>query len=58
VKELTSDGSKIADWSKYTTQSVKMVNGQSMQIHYYKNSATGKIDSVTSDFKVKEIVKP
>jgi len=58
VSELTSDGSKIADWGKYTTQSVTMPNGQSMQVHYYMNSVTGKVDYVTSDFKVKGVVKP
>ncbi|MBW0451051.1 hypothetical protein [Paraburkholderia phenoliruptrix] len=58
VRELTSDGSNIADWGKFTTQSVTMPNGQSMQIHYYMNSVTGKIDYVTSDFKVKGVVKP
>ncbi|CAB3797243.1 hypothetical protein LMG28138_04218 [Pararobbsia alpina] len=58
VSELTSDGSKIADWGKYTTQSMDTSNGQSMQIHYYMNSVTGKIDYVTPDFKVKGVVKP
>ncbi|NML32384.1 DUF637 domain-containing protein [Paraburkholderia antibiotica] len=58
VSELTSDGSNIADWGKYTTQSVTMPNGQSMQVHYYMNSITGKVDYVTPDFKVKGVVKP
>ncbi|WP_244136384.1 filamentous hemagglutinin N-terminal domain-containing protein [Burkholderia sp. BCC0405] len=58
VQELTRDGSAITDWGKYTTQSAKMPNGQSMQIHYYMNAVTGKVDYVTSDFKVKGIVKP
>ncbi|WP_256976331.1 filamentous hemagglutinin N-terminal domain-containing protein [Burkholderia sp. AU28863] len=58
VQELTRDGSAITDWGKYTTQSAKMPNGQSMQIHYYMNTVTGKVDYVTSDFKVKGIVKP
>ncbi len=58
VSELTSDGSNIADWGKYTTQSVTMPNGQSMQVHYYMNSVTGKVDYVTPDFKVKGVVKP
>ncbi|WP_081496482.1 hypothetical protein [Herbaspirillum sp. YR522] len=40
VRELTSDGANIADWGKYTTQSVTMPNGQSMQLHYYMNSVT------------------
>jgi filamentous hemagglutinin len=58
VSELTSDGSNIADWGKYTTQSTTMANGQSMQVHYYMNSVTGKVDYVTPDFKVKGVVKP
>jgi hypothetical protein len=58
VKELTGDGSNITDWKKYTTQSVTMPNGQSLQIHFYMNSVTGKIDYVTPDFKIKGIVKP
>jgi filamentous hemagglutinin len=58
VSVLTSDGSKIADWGKYTTQSVTMPNGQSLQVHYYMNSVTGKIDYITPDFKVKGTVVP
>lgn len=58
VQELTSDGSKITDWGKYTTQSVSMPNGQSMQLHYYMNSVTKKIDYVTQDYKVKGVVQP
>jgi len=54
---LTRDGSAIKDWNKFTTESVKMPNNQSMQIHYYKNVHTGKIDYITYDFKVKGIVK-
>ncbi|CAO4846599.1 MAG: hypothetical protein CNLJKLNK_01354 [Holosporales bacterium] len=53
VQELTKDGSNIADWAKYKTESVSMPNGQSMQIHFYKNDKTGRIDYVTKDFKVK-----
>lgn len=58
VKALTKDGSKISDWKKFTTESVRMPNGQSMQIHYYKNVKTGKIDYKTQDYKVKGEVKP
>ncbi|APG31156.1 hemagglutinin repeat-containing protein [Granulibacter bethesdensis] len=58
VKELTKDGSDISEWGKYTTKSVIMPNGQSLQIHFYMNSTTGKIDNVTKDFKVKGIVRP
>jgi Possible hemagglutinin (DUF637)/Hemagglutinin repeat len=58
VAELTKDGSKIEDWGKYTTQTVKMPNGQPLQIHFYQNTQTGVIDYFTSDFKVKGVVVP
>lgn len=35
VKTLTSDGSNIADWGKYTTRSIRS-NGQSLQVHFYE----------------------
>lgn len=56
VKILTNDGSKITDWKKYRTKSVRMPNGKSRQIHYYRNNKTGKIDYQTQDFKVKDII--
>ncbi|KAA8734858.1 filamentous hemagglutinin N-terminal domain-containing protein [Acinetobacter qingfengensis] len=58
VSALTKDGSDITDWGKFTTNSIKMQNGQNMQIHYYKNLKTGKIDYQTKDFKVKGVVTP
>lgn len=58
VSELTKDGSNISEWGKYNTQSVTMPNGQSLQIHYYMNGVTGKIDYVAQDFKVKGVVRP
>jgi hypothetical protein len=58
VQELTKDGSKIEDWSKYKTNSVTMPNGQRLQIHFYKNKTTGKVDYITEDYKVKGIVNP
>ena len=53
IRVLTKDGSRIEDWEKMTTESIKLPNGQSNQIHFYKNSKTGKIDYETKDFKVK-----
>ena len=53
VKVLTKDGSRIEDWEKMTTESIKLPNGQFNQIHFYKNAKTGKIDYETKDFKVK-----
>lgn len=58
ISILTKDGSKIEDWNKYTTKSVVMPNGQSMQIHFYMNTKTGKIDYETKDSKVKGVVEP
>jgi filamentous hemagglutinin len=58
VKELTSDGSNIKDWGKYTTETIPAPNGQRLQIHYYKNSVTGKVDYSTVDYKVKGTVMP
>jgi filamentous hemagglutinin len=58
IKELTKDGSKIEDWSKYKTNSVTMPNGQRLQVHFYKNDITGKIDYMTQDYKVKGVVNP
>lgn len=58
ISILIKDGSKIEDWNKYTTKSVVMPNGQSMQIHFYMNTKTGKIDYETKDSKVKGVVEP
>lgn len=58
VEVLTKDGSNIADWKKFTTKSVSNPNGQNLQIHFYKNIKTGKIDYETQDYKVKGIVRP
>ena len=53
IRVLTKDGSRIEDWEKMTTESIKLPNGQFNQIHFYKNSKTGRIDYETKDFKVK-----
>ncbi|MCZ2497466.1 filamentous hemagglutinin N-terminal domain-containing protein [Xylophilus sp. Kf1] len=58
VRELTKDGSSILEWGKYSTTSVRMPNGQSLQIHLYQNTKSGAIDYFTSDFKVKGVVNP
>lgn len=58
VEVLTKDGSSIVDWKKFTTKSVSSPNGQNLQIHFYKNIKTGKIDYETQDYKVKGIVQP
>ncbi|MFN7710603.1 MAG: hypothetical protein ACK5O7_06570 [Holosporales bacterium] len=58
VKTLTQDGSKIEHWAKFKTPSVEVGTGQRMQVHYYKNTKTGKVDYVTQDYKVKGVVNP
>jgi hypothetical protein len=40
IEELTKDGSNIADWGKYTTDTIEGVLGN-YQLHYYYNSVTG-----------------
>ena len=57
VKELTKDGSPITAWKKYYSPSATLPNGQKVQIHYYKNEITGKIDYLTKDFKVSGEIK-
>ncbi|MDF2868186.1 MAG: Hemolysin [Gammaproteobacteria bacterium] len=56
VKELTKNGSNIADWEKLTTQSVEMSSGQRIQVHFYKNRITGEVNYTHPDFKVKNPV--
>jgi hypothetical protein len=56
VSILTRDGSKIEQWGKFTTPHVTLPNGQKLQIHFYKNTATGKVDRVMP--KLNHEVKP
>jgi RHS repeat-associated protein len=50
VRALTRDGSSIADWGKYSTQTFKSPSGP-FQVHYYRNRATGRIN-YEIDYKV------
>ncbi len=50
VKALTADGSNIADWAKYTTQSFQSPSGP-FQVHFYRNSVTGAVN-YGYDYKV------
>jgi hypothetical protein len=43
IEELTSDGSNIADWGKYTTQRFRSPSGP-FEVHFYRNQATGAIN--------------
>ena len=53
---LQRDGSVLSDWGKYKTPSVRLPSGETRQIHFYRNSRTGKIDYETVDFKVEDPV--
>jgi hypothetical protein len=50
VKALTSDGSNIADWGKYTTQTFQSPSGP-FQVHFYYNSVT-RVVNYGVDYKV------
>jgi RHS repeat-associated protein len=51
VAELTRDGSNIADWGKYTTDTFNSPAG-AFQVHFYRNRATGQVN-YNVDYKVK-----
>ena len=42
VKSLTSDGSNIANWGKYATQTFESPSGP-FQVHFYYNSITSQV---------------
>jgi RHS repeat-associated protein len=50
IKSLTSDGSSISDWGKYTTRTYQSPSGD-FQVHYYMNRTTGAVN-YGSDYKV------
>jgi hypothetical protein len=50
ISRLTSDGSDIADWGKYTTRTHQSPSGD-FQVHFYMNRSTGAID-YGYDYKV------
>ena len=49
VNELTSDGSSISDWGKYTTPTFRSPSGP-FQVHFYYNSVTDEV-FYGSDYK-------
>ena len=51
VSRLTSDGSDIADWGKYSTRTHQSPSGD-FQVHYYMNPSAGVVD-YGYDYKVK-----
>jgi hypothetical protein len=50
IQRLTSDGSDIADWGKYTTRTHQSPSGN-FQVHFYMNRGTGAVD-YGYDYKV------
>lgn len=44
VKELTQNGGNITHWTKLTTPSIDLTNGQRIQVHFYQNEITGEIN--------------
>jgi filamentous hemagglutinin len=51
IKELTKNGSQMADWAKFsTTEPVTVSSGEAVQMHFYKNINTGEIN-YNIDFK-------
>ncbi len=50
IKALTADGSNIADWAKYSTQTFQSPSGP-FQVHFYRNAAT-EATNYTIDYKV------
>jgi filamentous hemagglutinin len=56
VKALTRDGSDIKDWQKFKTEKTLGPNDKPIEVHFYKNNKTGKIDYETVDYKVKGTV--
>jgi hypothetical protein len=43
VRELTADGSNIADWAKYSTETFQSPSG-AFQVHFYRNVRTEAIN--------------
>ena len=43
VRSLTSDGSSITEWYKYTTRSIDSPSGP-FQVHFYRNSSSGAVN--------------
>lgn len=50
ISPLTSDGSDIADWGKYTTRTHQSPSGN-FQVHFYMDRVTGALD-YGYDYKV------
>ncbi|MGL4730576.1 MAG: RHS repeat domain-containing protein, partial [Clostridium sp.] len=51
ISALTKDGSKIGDWAKMSTKTYKCPSGK-FQVHFYKNTKTGKISSFEMKSKI------
>jgi hypothetical protein len=51
VSALTSDGSRISDWGKYSTRKYRSSSGP-FEVHFYYNPVTGRVN-YDIDYKVK-----
>ena len=49
IRELTADGSRIADWAKFSTETLQSPSGP-FQVHFYRNVRTGTVN-YTIDYK-------
>jgi hypothetical protein len=49
IQELTRDGSNIADWGKFSTDTFRSPSGP-FQVHFYYNPTTGAVN-YNFDFK-------
>jgi hypothetical protein len=49
IRELTADGSRIADWAKFSTETLQSPSGP-FQVHFYRNVRTGAVN-YTIDYK-------
>lgn len=56
VRELTTNGSAIGDWGKFTAQPIQLPNGQRSQIHFHMNRVTGETN-FSVDFKAKGVIQ-
>jgi hypothetical protein len=51
IDELTKNGSKIGEWTKVKSPSIELSTGQKIQVHFYKNKVTNRVN-YNIDFKV------
>ena len=50
IAALTSDGSDISDWAKWTTSTISSPSGD-FKVHFYRNVVTGEVNTAI-DYKI------